>query len=258
MIPARFLFSVLRLEVSENLLFFNDSELAGVVAQVVPHSLATHHHVFRVPRGSERREPGTEPSPVSSDWGADVSPGYIPTRSAGPRDPGSGDSHAGSVATSADSPYYHPLRSRSGRNSTDSSVERPLLLRPEVALAADTIGHDQEGVDSPASSVMGLVSASPHHRSVRSRARGPYRRDLVEEVDETNFYLSPHARRSLAVQEAWKAVRDEKKRKRGEDEEAELDDGADAGRGRSGAGSRGPRGEDSGEEGPSGGGGMVV
>ncbi len=176
------------------------------MTQVVPHSLATHHHVFRGPRGSERREPGTEPSPVSSDWGADVSPGYMPTRSAGPRDPGSGDLHAGSVATSAYSPYYHPLRSRSGRNSTDSSVERPLLLRPEVALAADTNGHDQEGVDSPASSVMGAVSASPHHRSVRSRARGPYRRDLVEEVDETNFYLSPHARRSLAVQEAWKAV----------------------------------------------------
>ena len=105
---------------------------------------------------------------------------------------------------------------------------------------------------------MGSVSASPHHRSVRSRARGPYRRDLVEEVDETNFYISPHTRRALAIQEAWKAVRDEKKRKRGEDEEAELDDGAGAGRDRSGAGPRGPRGEGNDEEGPSGGGGMAV
>ena len=60
---------------------FDDSEIAGVVAQVVPHSLATHHHVIRGPRSSERHEPGTEPSPVSSYWGSDVSPEYMPTRS---------------------------------------------------------------------------------------------------------------------------------------------------------------------------------
>ncbi len=85
-----------------------------VVTQVVPHSLATHHHVFRGPRGSDVHVPGTEPSPVGSVWGSDVSPGYMPT---------------GSVGTSACSPYYHPLRSRSGRNNAELSVERPLLLR---------------------------------------------------------------------------------------------------------------------------------
>ncbi len=197
-----------------------------VVAPVVPHSLATHHHVYRGPRSSERHEPGTEPSPVSSYWGSDVSPGYMPTRSVGPRDPGSGDSSAGSVATSVYSPYYHPLRSRSGRNNADSSVERPLLLRPEVDIAVEASDHAQGGVASPVGSVVASVSASRHHRSVRSRAKGPYRRDLEEEVDETTFSISSHARRSLEVQEGWKAVRDGKSKRRRE--EVEDDDPARA------------------------------
>ncbi len=212
-----------------------------VVAPIVPHSLATHHHVYRGPRSSERHEPGTEPSPVSSYWGSDVSPGYMPTRSVGPRDPGSGDSSASSVVTSAYSPYHHPLRSRSGRNNADSSVERPLLLRPEMAVAAETSSHAQEGVASPTSSVIASVSASPHHRSVRSRARGPYRRDLEEEVDQTTFSISSHARRSLDVQEGWKTVRDGKrKRRREEVEDSECDHpagvGGDPGQGPSGDG----------------------
>jgi hypothetical protein len=52
---------------------------------------------------------------------------------------------------------------------------------------------------------------------------------LEEEVDEPTFYISSHARRSLAVQEAWRKVRDNKRKKRGEDEDAELDDGAGEG-----------------------------
>ena len=201
-----------------------------VVAPVVPHSLATHHHVYRGPRSRERHEPGTEPSPVSSYFGSDVSPGFMPTRSVGPCDSGSGGSSAGSVATSAYSPSYHPLRSRSGRNNAEASEERPLLLRPEVAVAPEDIGNGQESVTSPASSVMGSVSASPHHRSVRSRARGPYRRDVEEEVDEGNCYISSHTRRSLEVQEGWKKVGDGKrKRRREEVEDVELEDPADVG-----------------------------
>jgi hypothetical protein len=81
---------------------------------------------------------------------------------------------------------------------------------------------------------------------------------LEEEVDEPTFYISSHARRSLAVQEAWKKVRDKKKRKRGEDEEAELDDAAGVGGDRSGPGSRERRGGGADEEGPGGAGGMAV
>jgi hypothetical protein len=43
----------------------------------------------------------------------------------------------------------NPLRSRSGRNNAELSVERPLLLRAEVVLATDTSGHAQEIVASP-------------------------------------------------------------------------------------------------------------
>ncbi len=193
-----------------------------VVAPVVPHSLATHHHVYRGPRSNERHEPGTEPSPMSSYWGSDVSPGYMPTRSVGPRDPGSGGS-----STSAYSPCYHPLRSRSGRTNADSSVERPLLLRPEVAVAPENSSDGQESVASPASSVVASVSASPHHQSVRSRAKGPYRRDLKEEVDETTFSISSHARRSLEVQEGWKTVRDGKRKRRREEVEDDVPASAD-------------------------------
>ena len=102
------------------------------------------------------------------------------------------------------------------------------------------------------------IFASPHPSPLRSRSRGPYLRDLVEEVDETSFFISLHTSRSLAVQEAWKKVRDEKKRKRREDEEADLDDGAGAGGDRSGPGSQGHRRGGDDEEGPSGGRGMAV
>jgi len=196
---------------------------------------------------------------VSSYWGSDVSPGYMPTRSVGPRESGSGGSSAGSVTASAYSPYHHPLRSRSGRNHAESSVERPLLLRPEVAVATDTGVHAQESVASPASSVMGSVSASPHHRSGRSRARGPYRRDLEEEVDDTSFYVSSHTRRSLEIQEGWKRGRDgKKKRRREEVEDSGFDDPASAAGDSVKDDPREPRGGGHDEEGSSGGGGMAV
>ncbi len=178
----------------------------------------------------------------------------MPTDSAGPLDPVSGHSSASSVGTSACSPYYHPLRSRSGRNNAELSVERPLLLRAEVTLAADTSGHAPEIVASPEGSVMGSVSASPHHRSLRRRTRGAYLRDSVEGAEESTFYISAHTRRSLEIQEGWKKVRDgKKKRRREEVEDSEFDEPASAGGGSVGAG---PREHD--EEGSGGGGGMAV
>jgi len=47
---------------------------------------------------------------------------------------------------------------------------------------------------------------------------------LEEEVDETNFYVSSHTRRSLEVQEVWKVVRDGKRKRRRE----EVEDGVPA------------------------------
>ena len=125
-------------------------------------------------------------------------------------------------------------------------MERPLLLRSEVAVAADTSDHAAEMVASPESSVMGSVSTSPHHRPLRSRARGAYRRDVEEGVDESAFYISSHTRRSLEIQEGWKKVRDGKrKRRREEVEDTEVDEPAsgskDEDRG-GGAGGEGPRG----------------
>jgi len=74
---------------------------------------------------------------------------------------------------------------------------------------------------------MGSVSAIPHHRPLRSRARGAYRRDVEEGVDESTFYISPHTRRSLEIQESWKKVRDGKRRRRREEvEDPEVDDPA--------------------------------
>ena len=172
----------------------------------------------------------------------------MPTRSVGPLP----DSSGSSGGTSAYSPYYHPLRSRSGRNDAELSVERPLLLRSEVAVAAGTSDHAPGIVASPEGSLMGSVSTSPHHRPLRSRARGAYRRDVEEGVDESTFYISPHTRRSLEVQESWKKVRDGKrKRRREEVEDSEVDDPAS-----------GLKDEDrdggAGGEGPSGGAGLSV
>ena len=151
----------------------------------------------------------------------------MPKRSMAPLDPVGEDSSASSVGTSACSPYYHTLRSRSGRNNADSSVERPLLLRSEIAVAADTSDHAAGIVASPEISVMGSVSASPHHRPLRSRARGAYRRDVEEGVDESAFYISSHTRRSLEIQEGWKKVQDGKrKRRREEVEDTVVDDPA--------------------------------
>jgi hypothetical protein len=67
---------------------------------------------------------------------------------------------------------------------------------------------------------------------------------LEEEVDETTFSISSHARRSLEVQEGWKAVRDGKrKRRREEVEDSECDHpagvGGDPGQGPSGDGDEG-------------------
>ncbi len=63
---------------------------------------------------------------------------------------------------------------------------------------------------------------SPYLHPWRSRS-GKSHRDVEEEEDEPTYYLSPHTRRYLAVQEAYKKVRD-RKRRRGENEEAELDE----------------------------------
>ncbi len=95
--------------------------------------------------------------------------------------------------------------------NSETSAERPLLLSAEMDVVAGGIESGQGSVGSPMGSVVSSVSASPHSYPLRSRSRGPYLRDLVEEGDESTFYVSPHARRSLAVQEAWKKVRDEKK-----------------------------------------------
>ncbi len=143
------------------------------------------------------------------------------------------------VAEADASPALSMLSSPGGANA-----------QPLRAMMNVVAGRVERGPES--------VSASPHPYPLRSRSRGPYLRDLEEEVDEPTFYISSHARRSLAVQEAWKKVRDKKKRKRGEDEEADLDDRAGAGGDRSGPSSRERRGGGDDEEGPGGVGGMAV
>ncbi len=68
---------------------------------------------------------------------------------------------------------------------------------------------------------------SDHCHPSRSRS-GRNQGDLEEEEDEPTHYLSPHTRRSLAIQEAHQMARD-RKRRRGENEEAELDESAGPG-----------------------------
>jgi len=64
---------------------------------------------------------------------------------------------------------------------------------------------------------------------------------LEEGVDETTFSISSHTRRSLEVQEGWKAVRDGKRKRRRE--EVEDDDPASAdGRPEGGNDEEGPSG----------------
>ena len=158
-------------------------------------------------------------------------------------------------SVSAD-PHPYPLFSRARRQVVAQRRGRQAEASSSICCLRVTgrIEREQES----AGAVVEPVSASPHPYPLRSRSRGPYLRDLEEEVDEPTFYISSHARRSLAVQEAWKKVRDKKKRKRGEDEEAELDDAAGVGGDRSGPGSRERREGGDDEEGPGGVVGMVV
>jgi hypothetical protein len=74
---------------------------------------------------------------------------------------------------------------------------------------------------------------------------------LEEEVDETTFSISSHARRSLEIQEGWKTVRDGKRKRRRE--KVEDDDPASAEGLPVKADPRGPREGGNDEEGPSGG-----
>ncbi len=243
-------------------------DFVWIVFQAVPHSLASHHHVWRRPdfypsgRVVEESEDSVE-LPLLLRAGLDVV----------------ADEFGGVGSVPAD-PHTYPLLSRArrqvvaqrrGRQAEASSSMGCLRVSGVSAVAEadvapdarplraemDVVGRIERGRES-VGAVAGTVSASPHPYPLRSRSRGPYLRDLEEEVDEPTFYISSHARRSLAVQEAWKKVRDETKRKRREDEEAELDDGAGAGGDCSGPSSRERRGDGDDEEGPGGVGGMAV
>ena len=175
--------------------------------QAIPHSLATHHHVWWGPLDDG---PGLSPVSAESDF-SNVSPGYFPSRS-GPR----------------------------GRQAESSrSLACPLLLRSDVAV--DAGGSAREPVPE---------------RGASPASSGGDERD-VEGEDGPTYCLSAHTRRSLAVQEAWKKVQD-RKRKREEDEGAELDEGAGPGDGRSKDDHREDRGGGAGEDGPSGGAGLTV
>ena len=233
-------------------------DFVWIVFQAVPHSLASHHHVWRgpesrlevlVPPSESALEPSASMSPVGMFY-PNGSPVFYPS---GRVVEESEERVEGSV--SAD-PNPYPLLSRTRRQVVAQRRGRQAEASSSIGCLRVTgrIEREQES----AGAVVEPVSASPHPYPLRSRSRGPYLRDLEEEVDEPTFYISSHARRSLAVQEAWKKVRDNKRKKRGEDEDAELDDGAGEGGDRSGPGSRERRGGGDDEEGPGGVGGMAV
>jgi len=288
-------------------------DFSWIVFQAVPHSLASHHHVWHgpesrlevlVPPSESALEPSASMSPVGMFY-PNGSPVFYPSGRVVEESEESvelplllragldvvADEFGGVGSVSAD-PHTYPLLSRARRqvvaqrrgrqaeanssmgclrvtglsavaeadvapavsmlSSPSGSYARP--LRAGMDVVAGRVERGRESVGA----VAGPVSASPHPYPLRSRSRGPYLRDLEEEVDEPTFYISSHARRSLAVQEAWKKVRDKKRRKRGEDEDAELDDEAEEGCDRSGPGSQGRRGGGDDEEGPGGVGGMAV
>ena len=106
----------------------------------MPHSLATHHHVWR---GPLEDRPGLSPVSADSDF-TNVSPGYHPSRSG----------------------------SRGGQAESSRSVGRPLLLRSDVAADAGGSAREPEaepeGDASPASS----GTYSPSYHPLRSRSGG--------------------------------------------------------------------------------------
>ena len=179
-----------------------------IVFQAVPHSLATHHHVWRGPLDDG---PGLSPVSADSDF-TNVSPGYHPTRSG----------------------------SQEGQAESSRGSGRPLLLRSEVAADAGGSAREPEpepelGRDtSPASS----GTYSPSYHPLRSRSGGynmrvheTYMADVlagvVDAAEEEKEYLFPQGVMDrLAVQEALRDAT-HRRRKRKMDEAAELDDAPD-------------------------------
>ena len=109
-----------------------------IVFPAIPHSLATHHHVWR---GPFEDRPGLSPVSAVSDF-SNVSPGYHPSRS-GPQ----------------------------GRQAELSrSSGRPLLLRSDVAADAEGSAREPEPERdaSPASS----GTYSPSYHPLRRRSGG--------------------------------------------------------------------------------------
>ena len=202
------------------------------VFQAVPHSLASHHHVWRGPGPSaevvvRRSESGVEPSAGISPVGMFYSNG---------------------------SPVFYPSgRAPRGRQAeASSSLRCPLLLRPGVSPVAEGSAREPGSDVSPTSSVLSSPCSPYPPHPLRSRSGRSHREE--EENDEPTYNLSPHTRRSLAIQEAYKKVRDKKRRRR-ESEEAELDEGAGPGGGRA---KDDERGGGAGGEGSSGGSELAV
>ena len=201
--------------------------------QAIPHSLATHHHVWRGPFDDG---PGVSPVSAESDF-SNVSPGYQPSR-----------------------------RRPQGRQVESSrSSGRPLLLRSDVAEDAGGSAREPEpetGRDaSPASS----GTYSPSYHPLRSRSGGHNMRvheayvadvlaGVIDASEEEREYIFPQGVMDrLAVQEALSDAA-HRRRKRKFDESAELDDAPDG----EGPGRGGGRRSGGDEEGPSGGGGLSV
>ena len=84
-----------------------------------------------------------------------------------------------------------------------SSLNGPLLLRSDVSAGAEGSACEPGRDASPMTAVLSCPDMA-HHHPLRSRS-GRDQGDLEDEdEDEPTNYLSPHTRRSLAIQEAYK------------------------------------------------------
>ena len=189
-------------------------DFSWIVFQVVPHSLASHHHVWGGP--DTRLEVLVPPSESALELSASMSPVgmFYPNGSPVFNPPGrvveeSEERVEGSV--SAD-PHPYPLLSRARRQvvaqrrgrqaeasssigclrvtgvpavaEADASPASSMLsspggpyarsLRAGMDVVAGRIERGRESVGA----VVGPVSTSPHPYPLRSRSRGPYLRDL--------------------------------------------------------------------------------
>ena len=143
-----------------------------VVFQAVPHSLASHHHVWH--------SPGPRAIVVFR------------------RDESAGGSPVGMFYSNGSPVFYPSGRAPQGRQAEAStSLGCPLLLRSGVPLVAEGSVREPEADIWPASSVL----SSPHSpyppHPLRSRSGGSHRD--VDEEDEPTFPLSRHTRRALAL-----------------------------------------------------------